>query len=564
MNQEIDRLYEAKLVILGEGGAGKTSLAKKLVNPDYQLVSDEESTEGIDIIQWQFPLKNSQEFTVNIWDFGGQEIYHATHQFFLTKRSLYILVADSRKEDTDFFYWLNVVNLLSGGSPILIVKNEKRDLSREINERQLRSEFLNIKEILATNLADNRGLNNIRTVVKNHISMLPHVGTELPRTWLKVRQALETNPGNYISLDTFLDLCQAHGFTRYEDQLQLSGYLHDLGVCLHFQEDDLLRKTVILKPTWGTDAVYKVLDNAAVIENLGQFNRNDLVAIWHEDKYATIYPELLRLMMNFKLCYEIPSQPQTYISPQLLSPNQPDYKWDDKNNLLLRYTYEFMPKGILTRFIVEMHRWVENASVWKTGIVINKDNTRAEVIELYHRREIRIRISGSRPRDLLATIRHELDKIHASYERLQYSTLVPCNCSICKGSPEPFFYLLDRLYKFEVDGKDIQCPISYEMVSVQGLIDDLNNNPSTLVQQMPKIYRYPLRAGASKQEKEAFRSQVERIKQDNPDWRVELDRPLPGEEEAVILIHNDENSLATEVAYILSRSLSNLSKGFSL
>jgi len=34
----------------------------------------------------------SRSRSVNIWDFGGQEIYHATHQFFLTHRSLYLLL----------------------------------------------------------------------------------------------------------------------------------------------------------------------------------------------------------------------------------------------------------------------------------------------------------------------------------------------------------------------------------------------------------------------------------------------------------------------------------------
>jgi GTPase SAR1 family protein len=469
-------LYEAKLLIVGEGGAGKTSLAKKIEDPDYELVSTEQSTEGIDIIRWKFPLKEDQEFTVNIWDFGGQEIYHATHQFFLTKRSLYILVADSRKEDTDFFYWLNVVNLLSETSPIVIVKNEKQDRQREINECQLRGEFLNLKEILATNLADNRGLDDIKTAICHYIKTLPHVGTELPKTWVKVRQALETDPRNHVSLDTFLELCQTHGFKRYEDKLQLSGYLHDLGVCLHFQDDDLLRKTVILKPTWGTDAVYKVLDNDAVIKNLGQFNRDDLATIWHQDQYATMRPELLRLMMNFKLCYEIPSQPHTYIAPQLLSPNQPDYDWTDTNNLLLRYAYEFMPKGILTRFIVEMHRWIEKETrVWKTGVVLSKEGARAEVIELYHRREIRIRVCGDRPRNLLTTIRHELDNIHASYERLQYNTLVPCNCPTCHGKQAPHFYLFHKLQERLTRGKQtIECGNPpYHDVDIFGLIDDI-------------------------------------------------------------------------------------------
>ena len=48
---------------------------------------------GIDVIEWHFGMEGGQDFGVNMWDFGGQEIYHATHQFFLTKRSLYALVA---------------------------------------------------------------------------------------------------------------------------------------------------------------------------------------------------------------------------------------------------------------------------------------------------------------------------------------------------------------------------------------------------------------------------------------------------------------------------------------
>ncbi len=417
-----DYIYEAKLLIVGEGGAGKTTLAKKIEDPDYQLDTKEKSTEGIDITKWSFSLDNEREFKVNIWDFGGQEIYKATHQFFLTERSLYALVADTRKEDTNFYYWLNVIELLSNNSPCLIVKNEKENRHIDLDLNTLRGRFENLQESLATNLKDNRGLNAVLDSIKYHIAKLPHVGSALPKTWKRVRETLEQDERNYISLEEYLVICQDNGFTQLKDKLQLSGYLHDLGVCLHFQDSPLLKNTVILKPEWGTDAVYKVLDDQQVINNLGKFTTKDLDKIWSDEQYLFKQAELLELMMRFKLCYQIPGTKDTYIAPQLLTKTKPNYNWDETDNLILRYTYEFMPKGIMTQFIVAMHQFIDQQQyVWRSGVILDKDNTLAEVIEYYERLEIRIRVSGKRKKDLLTIITHELDKIHNSYPRLKSS-----------------------------------------------------------------------------------------------------------------------------------------------
>ncbi|MGK7896403.1 MAG: COR domain-containing protein [Xenococcus sp. (in: cyanobacteria)] len=479
IENEHDNLYEAKLLIVGESGAGKTTLAKKIKNSRYQLQEYEAFTEGIDVIQWSFPLDedNLQEFKVNIWDFGGQEIYHATHQFFLTKRSLYILVADTRKVDTDFYYWLNIVDLLSDNSPLLIIKNEKQDRKREINETALRGQFNNFKKTLATNLATNRGLSSIIKEIKYHIQNLPHIGHILPKTWVQVRQNLEQDNRNYISLQDYLDICETNGFTKLKDKLQLSGYLHDLGVCLHFQdeEDSILYKTVILKPEWGTSAVYTVLDNEQVINNQGCFTRNDLEDIWKEEKYSLMRGELLELMKKFQLCYEIPECKDTFIAPQLLSDNQPEYRWNKSNNLILCYAYpDFMPKGIISRFIVVMHEYIEQQKyVWKTGVILNKDNTRAEVIEYHSKREIRIRVVGNNKRNFLTIISHEIDKINDSYKRLKYQKLIPCNCETCKNSQNPFSYDFNKLLERAANNKlTIECGNSpYHQVQVLSLID---------------------------------------------------------------------------------------------
>jgi internalin A len=133
-----DHLYEAKLLIVGEGKAGKTSLVRRLYQTDKDLPEEKDTTKGIDIHPHTFTCANGRVFRLNVWDFGGQEIYHATHQFFLTQRSLYVLLDDTRSNDKtvhdpSFKYWLDVVDLLSNHSPLLIFQNEKGGRSKAID-----------------------------------------------------------------------------------------------------------------------------------------------------------------------------------------------------------------------------------------------------------------------------------------------------------------------------------------------------------------------------------------------------------------------------------------------
>ncbi|MEK7991434.1 MAG: COR domain-containing protein [Thiotrichaceae bacterium] len=462
------------MLILGEGGAGKNSLANKILDANYEIKPEEKSTQGIDILKYPFPIDENKQFTTHIWDFGGQAIYPATHQFFLTHRSLYILVADTRKEDARFEYWLQIVELLAADSPIIIVKNEKQDRSCEINELRLKGRFKQLKHIESTNLKTNRNLNSIVEQLQIELKKLPHVGQILPKTWVDVRLALESNDHNYISLNQFLDICGQYGFKRHKDKLQLSGYLHDLGTCLHFQDDPLLNKTVILKPEWGTDAVYKVLDNQRVRNNQGRFIKQDLSDIWQATEYDNMHDELLQLMMNFKLCYKL-EYCDTYIAPQTLPEQQVKYDWDKENNTILRYDYEFMPKGMITQFIVAMHKNIEDKQqrVWKEGVVLQKHNTRAEVIEEYEKRQIHIRIQGKNRREFATIILHEWDKIHDSYYNLKVQTLIPCNCSECQNKPEPYFHIYSELLNLKTKNNVSQCKRSGELLNVQKLLGDV-------------------------------------------------------------------------------------------
>ena len=155
--REAEPCYEAKLILVGDGGAGKTTLANKLQDPDYDL-EKAKRTEGIEVTPWEIQHPANYPYRINLWNFGGQDIYHATHQFFLTKRSLYVLVHDNREGKTDFYYWLRLVELLGDGSPVLLIKNRKEGVHGNIDEGSLRKEFKILKDSRETNLKTNDGL----------------------------------------------------------------------------------------------------------------------------------------------------------------------------------------------------------------------------------------------------------------------------------------------------------------------------------------------------------------------------------------------------------------------
>ena len=50
-------IYEAKLLIVGEGEAGKTTLARRIENPNCPLPALNEVTEGIGVKTWHSTLE---------------------------------------------------------------------------------------------------------------------------------------------------------------------------------------------------------------------------------------------------------------------------------------------------------------------------------------------------------------------------------------------------------------------------------------------------------------------------------------------------------------------------
>ncbi|WP_426586199.1 COR domain-containing protein [Mucilaginibacter sp. R-33] len=487
------KIYEAKLLIVGEPGAGKTSLMRKLINEKYQLNPSETSTLGIEIQPYFFKSGNNN-FRINIWDFGGQEIYHSTHQFFLTKRSLYILLADNRAEDTDFNYWLQTVELLSENSPLLITLNEKQNRKKDINILGMRERFSTLHRAFSFNLAtDVQNLKKLKEHIELEVRGLSHMGDELPKSWVEIREKLEKKSKNkpFISDTEYFEICKSIGGYDIKQAQLLSEYFHDIGIFLHFQDNPVLKRWVILKPDWGTQAVYKILDDDIVINSNGFFTKHDIQRLWNNEFYKSMHDELLALMTKFELCYSIEEKKSSYIVPELLQRNRPLYKWDKEKNLTIKYEYEFMPKGIITRFIVRVQEYIENQElVWREGVILKRgDNARAEITQTYGKKEFLIKIYGYEKKEFLTIILYHIDKINNSFKNIKVKKLVPCICSECFENPKPYYYEYEYLKRLQSKNINIdRCNNSLEEIKVNALLDNTFGKDSGNSKSKTRVY----------------------------------------------------------------------------
>ncbi|CAH1239454.1 MFHAS1 [Branchiostoma lanceolatum] len=135
-----------KVVVLGEKMAGKTSLVRTLVSGVSTLTEEEDRTHCVEITQWT-PDDN---ITFEVYDFGGHDVYHLTHRFFLTQGALNLLTVNlktyrcteqSYREAIGF--WLDTLNARVPGAVVTIV-GSKTDMcsdadieekTRDIQER---------------------------------------------------------------------------------------------------------------------------------------------------------------------------------------------------------------------------------------------------------------------------------------------------------------------------------------------------------------------------------------------------------------------------------------------
>eukprot|EP00111_Clytia_hemisphaerica_P018945 TCONS_00056027-protein len=403
--------YCMKLLIIGQAAQGKTTLMHRLKG-DVNY-SDDISTQGIDIQEIKLPRKafgNQQtQFTFRVWDFAGQDDYYATHQCFLSRRSLYLLIWDSQELSNGvngLKLWLDNLTTRVPGATIIVIgtmldkvppgvlqKNfvpHMREAVENLFTSDARYYKINLAgvEFVSSNVKYkdySKMMEGLRQLIYQVASEMEYcdprngkptgdliMGEKIPHSYrlfedrLRERQrekAQETKGIPILMRDEFMMLAKESPNNNEKDRLHsediadVTKFLHNIGTILHYNDPNYdLKDMYFINPSWlcrlmskiiTVDAVHARIKNGILsIDDLKNFIIRDDI-----DFPNMFYNRYLRLLFRFQIACPIDSN-RVLVPSKLPEGSARIVKEPAQTTLLIRrHTFHCIPFGFWERFV---------------------------------------------------------------------------------------------------------------------------------------------------------------------------------------------------------------------
>jgi hypothetical protein len=476
--EEAEPLYEAKLVLVGEGGVGKTTLLKALMGREGQEPrKDEPTTHGVQIdihaLRLSHPDKESVEIQLNAWDFGGQEVYRVTHQFFFSRRSLYLLIWEPRAgvQQCQVEDWLRLIRLRVGDDArVLVISTHCRTggriarIDKPVFLRDFGSMIVGFHEV--DSLVDDPetgekvGIAELKRIIAQEAAGLEQMGMPFNRDWKEARDELLARPEPRITYRDFCGVCTEHGLEAIDAET-LAHLMHDLGYIVYYADDERLRDDIVLQPEWLTKAISFVLEDRTTQEKDGILPDIRLPEVWldhsfeNEPRYEpALYPFFLRLMEKYDVSYRLPDGTTSLVA-QHVPQVRPNLPWlpeqappGDQRRIAMVCAMDEEPPGLVPWMIVRTHDYATERQYadgvvhrlhWQKGMFLCHPPHGEAVLE-QRGREFHVYAQATWPEYFMNVLQHTLHKlITDNWPGLEgrYRFTVPCpersNGQPCKG-----------------------------------------------------------------------------------------------------------------------------------
>ncbi len=495
LEEDAEPLYEAKLVLVGEGGVGKTTLLKAMTGQEPR--ADEPTTHGVKInvqaLHLPHPDEHGVQIQLNAWDFGGQEVYRVTHQFFFSRRSIYLLLWEPRAgvQQCQVEDWLKMIRLRVGDDArVIIVSTHCKTGQRiaRIDQPTFRRDYgdmiVGFHEVDSlvddTSTREKVGVAELKGMIASVAKDLEQMGMLLNRDWRETRNEL-IDLGQRVPRLSYAEVgkvCARNSLDEISTRTLVT-LMHDLGHVVHYSDDERLRDDVVLQPEWLTKAIGFVLEDRATQEMDGILPDERLREIWYEKPVdgktrfqPRLYPFFLQLMEKYDVSYRLEAGDASLVA-QHVPQVRPDLPWlpeddDPKPNhrrIAMVCAMDENPPGLVPWMIIRTHEYAYQRHSdahrlhWQKGMFLRNKSHGEAMLEL-RGREFHLYAEAIWPEYFMNVLRQTLQKlITDNWPGLEgrYAFTVPCrerqNGKACDGR-----FRIDALHQFLQEGDvTIRC-----------------------------------------------------------------------------------------------------------
>lgn len=140
-----NRGYDFKIVILGDGATGKTTYVNQVKEGNF--IRTYVATQGAEVSEIQFYLKDGRSIVYQVWDTAGQEIYGMMSDVYYLGADAAIIMYNvtSRSTFTHVRKWLNNLRDITGDGgrqiPVIVCGNMVDLADRKVTSQQVISEL---------------------------------------------------------------------------------------------------------------------------------------------------------------------------------------------------------------------------------------------------------------------------------------------------------------------------------------------------------------------------------------------------------------------------------------